>query len=382
MVHLNELEVYAVKISKTILAIVVTAIILLSLLIAAVEWYWGTPRIFVGVEFAYGDANDCRRLVDKVKNFTNLFVIGSPELTFNQTQLNELCDYIYASGLYFIVMFTNPQSYRSYHPYVWIKKAVERYGEKFLGVYYFDEPGGKQLDGNAGQMVVEAKNYTEAANVYVDYLRAHIEYYTYTNVNVFTSDYGLYWFDYKAGYDVVLVQFGWNNSRPLNIALCRGAAKAHNKDWGAIITWTFTHPPYLASGQELYNDLVLAYKTGAKYSVVFSYPKATPFGTLTEEHFEALEKFWKYIQQNPMDYGIYRSEVGYVIPKDFGFGFREPNDTIWGLWKDNALTEKVWNCSQMFLQKYQLRFDILYDDEGLNSITESCYKRLVWWNET
>lgn len=325
--------------------------------------------------------NDCKRLVDKVKNFTNLLVIGLPELTFNQTQLNEICDYIYASGLHFIVMFTSPQSYITYHPYVWIMKAAEKYGEKFLGVYYYDEPGGKQLDGGTGRMVVEAGNYTEAASIYVDYLRAHIEYYIYTGVNVFTSDYGLYWFDYKAGYDVVLVQFGWNHSKPLNIALCRGAASAHGKDWGVVITWTFAHPPYLASGEELYNDLILAYKAGAKYLVVFSYPSITPYGTLTEEHFEALKSFWNYVQQNPWDHGVYKGEVGYILPKDFGFGFRGANDTLWGLWHDNTLTEKIWNCSNVYLQKYPLKLDILYDDESLNNLIKSRYKKLIWWNE-
>ncbi|MEM4480756.1 MAG: hypothetical protein QXG58_05900 [Candidatus Bathyarchaeia archaeon] len=372
------------RITKSIIIIVVMLIVTLSLFLVALECRWNgktSPKTFVGVEFAYGDANDCKRLVDKVKNFTNLLIVGLPELTFNQTQLNEICDYIYASGLHFIVMFTNPQSYITYHPYVWIMKASEKYNERFLGVYYYDEPGGKQLDGGVGRMVVEAENYTEAANIYVNYLRAHIEYYTYTRVNVFTSDYGLYWFDYKAGYDVVLIQFGWNHSKPLNIALCRGAANAYGKDWGVVITWTFTSPPYLASGEELYNDLVLAYKAGAKFLVVFSYPRITPYGTLTEEHFEALEKFWNYVQQNPWDHGVYKGEVGYVLPKDFGFGFRGANDTVWGLWHDNAFTKKIWNYSQAYLQKYQLKLDILYDDEVLSDQIKGRYKKLIWWNE-
>lgn len=371
------------KIVKAVLALSAILIIAISLFYV-IEWIWNekpSPKIFVGVEFAYGDANDCKNLVDKVKNYTNLFIIGLPELTFNQTRLNELCDYIYASGLHFIVMFTNPQSYRSYHPYVWIMKAVEKYGEKFLGVYYYDEPGGKQLDGDFGRMVVEAENYTEAANIYVDYLRGHIEYYTYSGVDVFTSDYGLYWFDYKAGYDVVLVQFGWNHSRNLNIALCRGAANVQGKDWGVIITWTFTNLPYLEPGDELYNDLVLAHKAGAKYFVVFSYPKVTPYGTLTEEHFEALKKFWNYTKQNPGEHGVCKSEIGYVIPKDFGFGFRENNDTIWGLWEDNFSAE-IWQDSLKLLSEYQLKFDIIYDDGEFRNIIKSRYKRLIFWNAT
>ena len=60
----------------------------------------------------------------------------------------------------------------------------------------------------------------------------------------YTSDYALYWFDYKAGYDTVFTEFGWNNSRQMDIALCRGAATVKGKDWGAIITWTYDQPPY------------------------------------------------------------------------------------------------------------------------------------------
>lgn len=55
----------------------------------------------------------------------------------------------------------------------------------------------------------------------------------------------------------------------MNVALCRGAATVQNKDWGVIITWTYNNPPYIESGEELYNDLIYAYKNGAKYVAVF-----------------------------------------------------------------------------------------------------------------
>ena len=38
---------------------------------------------------------------------------------------------------------------------------------------------------------------------------------------------------------------------------------------GVMITWTYNNPPYIESGNELYNDLVLAYENGAKYILVF-----------------------------------------------------------------------------------------------------------------
>jgi hypothetical protein len=51
---------------------------------------------FVGVEFAYSNnVGDLKSLVDKVKDHSNLFVIGSVAMTFNDTALDESCDYIY-----------------------------------------------------------------------------------------------------------------------------------------------------------------------------------------------------------------------------------------------------------------------------------------------
>src|SRR4030065_2344133 len=94
-----------------------------------------TPEFFVGVEMAYANATfgDVKDLVDKVKNYTNLFVIGSPEISFNQTLLNATCDYIYDAGLSFIVFFSDPYTRYNYHPIIWIMKAKEKYGDRFLG---------------------------------------------------------------------------------------------------------------------------------------------------------------------------------------------------------------------------------------------------------
>ena len=100
-----------------------------------------------------------------------------------------------------------------------------------------------------------------------------------------------------------------------------------------MITWTYRHPPYIGSGQELYNNMILAYHAGAKYVVVFNYPKIVRYGILTEQHFDAVKKFWNYIHSSSENYGIDEGKVAYVLPRDYGFGFRNPNDTIWGLWK-------------------------------------------------
>ena len=57
-------------------------------------------EFYVGVEYAYGSqVSEVEALVDKVKNYTNLLVLGSPDLTFNRSALDESCDYIFKAKL-------------------------------------------------------------------------------------------------------------------------------------------------------------------------------------------------------------------------------------------------------------------------------------------
>src|SRR3990172_9535746 len=107
-----------------------------------------TPEFYVGVEVAYTNANasDVKAMVDKIKNYTNLVVIGSPEVSVNQSALNEACDYIKNAGLNFIVLFTKNETYTTYNVFDWMVEARGKYGKNFLGVYRYDEPGGNQID--------------------------------------------------------------------------------------------------------------------------------------------------------------------------------------------------------------------------------------------
>jgi hypothetical protein len=106
-------------------------------------------EFYVGVELAYGDFNSLKALVNEVKDYTNVFVLGLPKFSINQTLLNQSCDYIYNSGLSFIVLFTNTLMYNGWvnqTPTQWITGAMQKYGDKFLAVYRWDEPGGDQID--------------------------------------------------------------------------------------------------------------------------------------------------------------------------------------------------------------------------------------------
>jgi len=377
----------AEKLSRRLLmlTVVLVAVILISSF-AVSEWLNSRelPSGFlVGVEFAYsGSLDDLKDLVDKVRSYTNLFVIGSIEITFNQTALNEACNYIVNAGLHVIVLFTDSRKY-SYDIFNWMDDAKERYVD-MLSIYRFDEPGGNQLDLGESAIVnaTEAVDYSDAATLYVERWGTHIQFYSPHTSELLTADYGLYWFDYKAGYDTVLAEFGWNHSRKLHIALCRGAAKTQNRRWGAIVTWTYNGTPYIESASQLYQDMTLAFDAGAKYIVVFSYPKIGPYGILTEAHFEALKNFWNYAHSNPQNFGINQAKVAYVLPQDYGFGFRRPDDTIWGVFPPDELSEKIWLDSNNLVNVYGSRLDIVYNEAEFLNAYRSCYEKLIFWNET
>jgi hypothetical protein len=341
------------------------------------------PDVFVGVDIAYDGVDDIKRFVDEVRTYTNLIVIGSTGITYNETKLDDMCQYAYDAGLYFIV-YTHPTT--NFNQAQWVDDAERRWGNRFLGLYAYDEAGGRQMDRDPYMLVTEADNYTDAANQYVGLLTEHLKHFTDYYIEagelpLFTSDYALYWFDYKGGYDVVLTEFGWNHSRPLNVALTRGAATVQGKEWGAIVTWTYRSPPYIESGEELFDDLVFAYQNGAKYIAVFNYPKVSTYGILEEEHLEALKRFWSYVNGHPRTTAPTGKRAAYILPKDYGYGFRGPDDKIWGLWESDEFSEKAWNDVNSLLEHHPQNIDIIYEDDiGYNY--EQIYHTLILWNGT
>ena len=177
----------------------------------------------------------------------------------------------------------------------------------------------------------------------------------------------------------MLAQLGWNYSRQTNVALCRGAATIHDRDWGVIVTWTYTEPPYLGSGEELFDDLVLAYENGAKYALVFDSDEDYAQSILSQEHLDALERFWQYTKEYPRSADLLDGRVAFVLPRDCGYGFRGSDDNIWGLWESDELSSKVSEDLGVLLEEYSSKLDVIYDD-GIE--LDDTYKQYFFWNGT
>lgn len=358
----------------------------------------------VGVAFGGNTTAEAKLLIDKVKGYTNLFVIQSGPVSVNETALYEIGDYAVDSGLDLIVYFGffNP-NYPWQRP--WLDFAKQRWGDRFLGVYLNDEPAGVLIDFGwteyytgirarntshyylHAEAIESALNGTlpqdldEATNHFLTYVDLFgLEELKNRSITSFTSDYALYWFDYLGGYDVMLAQFGWNHTTNQDIALVRGAAKMQNKNWGAIITWTYDQPPYLASREEIYCQMVSAYRAGAKYVVIFDYPQlpGNPYGILTEEHFLALETFWGNIQNRELTVEPDAQAV-LVLPQNYGWGMRNMFDSIWGVWGADEQSEQIWNISRKLLSQYGLHLDIIYEDSRFP--VEGKYPQVFYWNQ-
>jgi hypothetical protein len=355
-----------------------------------------TSSFYVGVDVAYESLPETMQLIDNVSSYTNFFIIGCVG-DYNETRLTIISQYALDKGLSFAVYSDDPR----YPSKQWMESAKSTFGSRFLGFYYYDEPGGKQLDQATYPVVTSAINFSDAADKYVDTLNRWLRNSSFaitrnfdypTEFPICTSDYGLYWYDYLAGYDTVFAEFGWkigweNSSRQLNIALCRGAAIVMNRDWGVMITWAYEQPPYMESGPELYNDMVMAYENGAKYILVFDSNKEYTQNVLQQDQLNAMKQFWQYTRDNPRTVSQPSERSAYVLPEDYGFGFRSPHDKIWGLWNADYdasalnFTTGVGMSVATLLQMFGSDLDIVYPTQN-QTIESVGYQNVVYWNDT
>jgi hypothetical protein len=389
---------------KTLMVLAVCLLLIVSMAFFVSSVYENDSKeavdCYVGLTFCGNTTPEAKLLIDRVKGYTNLFVLQSGPVSENETATNEICDYAVDNGLDIVVFFgdLDLSTLRRQEEALgkdvvwrvsWLSMAKQRWGDKFLGVYYYDEPGGIWLDyegwGNFVELLPET-TYDSVAETFTRLFKRDGGYKELraNSITIFTSDYLLYWFDYLMDYDVVFAQLGWNHTETQDIALVRGAANLQNKTWGTMITWKYNQPPYLDSPENVYNQLISSYESGAEYIVIFNYPtypEENQYQTMTNEHFEALERFWNDTVTNPdVVHGSTKVEAVLVLPNNYGWGMRNIEDKIWAFWGPDENSEQIWNISRQLLTQYGLRLDAVYDDPAF-PITGK-YQKIYYWNQT
>ena len=91
--------------------IVITFLVLL--LIVPVFLYYGflvydpakeaPSGLFVGVDMAYDNVAEIKLLVEELSEYTNTVVIGSTGITYDMEKLDDVCQYVYDRGMYFMI---------------------------------------------------------------------------------------------------------------------------------------------------------------------------------------------------------------------------------------------------------------------------------------
>lgn len=456
-----------------IFAVVVLVLLVGSVGVGMLTQSHDMEPFYVGVTYCGGSVEEAKQLIDRVKDYTNLFVLQSGELQIYPELINEIGDYAVSSGMYFIISFGSQTQMMLES---WLETAEGRWNDQFLGVYFGDEPAGKMLDGditvaydaagnsmNFGEgmfnttgvdrritkspnsVVVTYQNgtyisfmtngtiyvvypddyvldyspdgevkkltfpdyqvvpvnasevspreqilefhpfqtYKDVAEFFIDVYQDRLECPKNNSLQTFTSDYALHWFDYKAGYDIVLAQLGWNHTLVQDVALIRGAARLQDKPWGTIITWKYNNHPYLDSGEAIYEQMKMSYEAGAEYVIIFNYAEdmTGPYGTLQDTHFDALERFWKdVVQSSSVKHGSVKAESVLVLPENYGWGMRNSEDKIWGLWGPDENSQQIWTLKQSLLDQYGSRLDIVYEDSEFS--VEGKYSQIFYCNQT
>ncbi|UCD26934.1 MAG: hypothetical protein JSV75_02090, partial [Candidatus Bathyarchaeota archaeon] len=64
-----------------------------------------------------------------------------------------------------------------------------------------------------------------------------------------------------------------------------------------------------------------------------------------------------------------------------GYGFRGPNDKIWGVWEADNLSKEIIPDLYNQLEYYENELDIIYND-GIEPVNMTTYSRFIFWNGT
>jgi hypothetical protein len=94
-----------------------------------------------------------------------------------------------------------------------------------------------------------------------------------------------------------------------------------------------------------------------------------------------MKQFWSYVSTEP-SVEPYPAKTAFVLPRDYGYGFRGPNDRLWGKWEADNLAPQIWEDVQKLFEMHVLPLDIVYETITDGVPLDLPYDRLIFWNGT
>ena len=101
---------------------------------------------------------------------------------------------------------------------------------------------------------------------------------------------------------------------------------------------------------------------------------------MSERPVLALQSFWNDITHNKICRPK-RSRGGFGVASKFGWGMRNPNDTIWGFWTTDNRTLQVAIAVSTLLARVRRQLDIVYEDSAY-PVANGHYQHVYYWNQT
>jgi hypothetical protein len=94
-----------------------------------------------------------------------------------------------------------------------------------------------------------------------------------------------------------------------------------------------------------------------------------------------MKQFWNYAHTHPA-VGNYPADTAFVLPRDYGYGFRSPTDRVWGKWEADSLSPMLWDEVNRLLKMHVLSLDIVYETRITANPISLPYNKLIYWNGT
>ena len=161
--------------TQHILSLILIVILLIATVSLLVSYTQSSNEqkdpVYVGIAFGGNTTDQAKLLIDKTKTYTNLFILdsGINPISKNQTAVQEICDYATNAGLNIIINLGSFNRENWAWQIQFYNASKERYGAKFLGAYYDDEPGGIPLDWNWTKQFAENNlSFGSGVNLFPD----------------------------------------------------------------------------------------------------------------------------------------------------------------------------------------------------------------------